>query len=213
MQCYISPRLRKEPNTAETRSPNTVIAVFHVRGVNSFTRLSKNVFCLHLERKGRDMWWPILGICALHLTHPSVHTEQWVVNKHTPERWAFMLRCPGSRWGFGALLKGLTSVVVLKVEGTLIIHSPHRQFLLDLRFEPTASGYKSNTLSIRPRLPLGETATWTQCLIPLGYPDPHAWGELTRAYSYGYYSSKALSLVRVFINITSIPQVFFYSSC
>ncbi len=30
----------------------------------------------------------------------------------------------GSSWGFGALLKGLTSVVVLKVERTLVIHSP-----------------------------------------------------------------------------------------
>ncbi len=30
----------------------------------------------------------------------------------------FMLRCPGSSWGFGALLKG-TSVVVLKVERVL----------------------------------------------------------------------------------------------
>ncbi len=27
-----------------------------------------------------------------------------------------MLQRPGSSWGFGALLKGLTSVVVLKVE-------------------------------------------------------------------------------------------------
>ncbi|MCJ8728948.1 hypothetical protein PDJAM_G00010640, partial [Pangasius djambal] len=28
----------------------------------------------------------------------------------------FLLRRPGSSWGFGALLKGLTSVVVLRVE-------------------------------------------------------------------------------------------------
>ncbi len=82
-----------------------------------------------------QVWWPILGICALHLTHPSAHT-------------------PGSSWGFGALLQGLTSVVVLKVERTLVIHSPHRQFLSDLRLEPTTSGYKSDALSIRPRLPL-----------------------------------------------------------
>ncbi len=26
------------------------------------------------------VWWPILGICALHLTHPCTHT---VVNTHT----------------------------------------------------------------------------------------------------------------------------------
>ncbi len=65
-----------------------------------------------------------------------------------------MLRCPGSSWGFGALLKGLTSFVVLKVERMLVIHSPHRQFLPEPRFEPTTSGYKSDALSIRPRLPV-----------------------------------------------------------
>ncbi len=56
-------------------------------------------------------------------------------------------------WGFGALLKDLTSVVVSKVERTLVIQSPPRQFLPDLRFEPTRSVYKSDTLSIRPWLP------------------------------------------------------------
>ncbi len=58
-----------------------------------------------------QVWWPILGICALHLTHPKcTHTA---VNTHTP--WThtrssgqpFMLRRPGSSWGFGALLKPL----------------------------------------------------------------------------------------------------------
>ncbi len=39
-----------------------------------------------------------LGICALHLIHPSVNT-------HThPEQWAaILLRRTGSSWGFGAL--------------------------------------------------------------------------------------------------------------
>ncbi len=60
-----------------------------------------------------------------------------------------MLRRPGSSWGFGALLKGLTSVVVLKVERMLVIHSPHRQFLPELRFEPTTLGYKYDALSIK----------------------------------------------------------------
>ncbi len=51
-----------------------------------------------------------------------------------------MLRRPGSSWGIGALLKGLTSVVVLKVERALVIHSPHRQFLPDLGIEPATFG-------------------------------------------------------------------------
>ncbi len=61
------------------------------------------------------------------------------VNTHL-EQWAAMLRRPGSSWGFGALLKGLTSVVVLKVERALVIHSLHRQSLPDLGIEPATFG-------------------------------------------------------------------------
>ncbi len=34
-----------------------------------------------------QVWWPILGICALHLTHPKcAHTQQWTHThrEHTP---------------------------------------------------------------------------------------------------------------------------------
>ncbi len=82
----------------------------------------------------------ISEICALHLTHPSAHPE--------PMLWRLE-----SSWGFSALLKGHTSVGVLKVERMLIIHSPHRRFLPEPRFEPTNSGYKSDALLIWPRLP------------------------------------------------------------
>ncbi len=95
--------------------------------------------CHEIRISSRDMWpsmVTILRICALHLTPPSAQSMLW---------------CPGSSWGFGAL-KGLTSDMVSKVERTLVIHSPHRQFLPDPRFEPTTSGYKSEALSIRPRL-------------------------------------------------------------
>ncbi len=70
-----------------------------------------------------QVWWPIHGICALILTYPKcTHT---VVNTHKP--WThtrssgqpFMLQRPGS----GALLKG-TSVMVLRMERALYIHSP-----------------------------------------------------------------------------------------
>ncbi len=84
-------------------------------------------------------------------THTAVNTHTlWT---HTRSSGQPMLRRPGSSWGFGALFKGLTSVVVLKVERALDIHSPHRQFLPDPRLEPASSGYKSDALSIRPRLP------------------------------------------------------------
>ncbi len=79
-------------------------------------------------------------------THSSEHT-------HThPEQWAAIYAAaPGSSWGFGTLLK-CTSVVVLKVERVLDIHSPHRQSLPDLRLEPATLAHKSDTLTIRPRI-------------------------------------------------------------
>ncbi len=70
-----------------------------------------------------QVWWPILGICALHLTHSSAHTHTHTINTH-PEQWAdILLWHPGSSWWFGGLLKGLTSVMVLKVEESAGIHS------------------------------------------------------------------------------------------
>ncbi len=54
-------------------------------------------------------------------THSSEHTH--TVNTH-PEQWAAIyVAAPGDQLGFGALLKG-TSVVVLRVERALYIHSP-----------------------------------------------------------------------------------------
>ncbi len=60
-------------------------------------------------------------------THSSEHTH--TMNTH-PEQWAAILCfcARGAVGGSGALLKG-TSVVVLRVERALYIHSPHLQFL------------------------------------------------------------------------------------
>ncbi len=78
-------------------------------------------------------------------TQSSEHTHKHTTGTFLP----FMLRRLWSSWGFGALLKG-TSVTVLRVERALYIHSPHLQFLPDLRFEPA-------TFQLRVRLsnPLG----------------------------------------------------------
>ncbi len=49
------------------------------------------------------IWWPILGIRALHLpiqVHTHTHTHKHTQSSGQP----FMLRHPGSSWGFGALL-------------------------------------------------------------------------------------------------------------
>ncbi len=55
-----------------------------------------------------QVWWPILRICALQLTHPKwTHTQQWT-HTHTPwtHNWSswqpFMLQRPGNSWGFDA---------------------------------------------------------------------------------------------------------------
>ncbi len=85
--------------------------------------------------------WPSMVTHTRNLSsafNPSKCTLT-AVNTH-PEQWAAMLRRPGSSWGIGALLKGLTSVVVLKVERALVIHSPHRQSLPDLGIEPATFG-------------------------------------------------------------------------
>ncbi len=96
-----------------------------------------------------QVWWPILGICALHLTHPKwTHTA---VNRHTHRTHTrssgqpFMLRRPGSSWGFSALLKG-TSVMVLRVERALYIHSPHLQFLPARDSNSQPFDYESDSL-------------------------------------------------------------------
>ncbi len=105
-----------------------------------------------------QVWWPILGICALHLTHPKcTHTA---VNTHTPWKHTrssgqpFMLRRPGSSWGFDALLKG-TSVVVLKVEESAA-HSLPPPTIPAGPETGTRNlwGYESDSLTIRPRLPI-----------------------------------------------------------
>ncbi len=45
-----------------------------------------------------QVWWPILGICALHLTHPKC-THTHTVNTH-PEQWAVIYAAaPGGAVG------------------------------------------------------------------------------------------------------------------
>ncbi len=58
-------------------------------------------------------WWPILGICALHLSHPkcthtavNTHTHTHIVNTH-PEQWAAIYAAaPGEQLGVRCLAQG-----------------------------------------------------------------------------------------------------------
>ncbi len=80
-----------------------------------------------------QVWWPILGICALHLTHPSAHTHT-VVNTHTPwEQLGVICLAQGSHLSRG-------------IEGGENARYSLPQFLPDPRFEPTTSGYTNLTL-------------------------------------------------------------------
>ncbi len=100
------------------------------------------VFCVYLHMhiiKWRDIRPSMVthtrNMCSAIIpskvhTHSSGHTHTpWTHTRSSGQ--PFMLRHPGSSWGFSVLLKG-TSVVVLKVERALhAVHSPHLQFLPD----------------------------------------------------------------------------------
>ncbi len=100
-----------------------------------------------------QVWWPIFGICALQLTHPRcTHTQQWTHThcEHTPGAVGSHLCCGAQ----GAIGGSCTSVVVLKVERALYIHSPHLQFLPARDSNSQPLDYESDSLTIRPRLPI-----------------------------------------------------------
>ncbi len=100
-------------------------------------------------------------MCALHFTHPSACTHTAVSSKHTHTvntpggQWAaIFLQHPGSSWGFGALLKGLTSVELLKVEvGAGHSLPPPTISAGNWDSNPQPLSYKSDSLTIRPQLP------------------------------------------------------------
>ncbi len=99
-------------------------------------------------RNGKDVtcgqvWWPILGICALHLTHPSAttntHTHTHTPRTHTRSSGhAFYTAAPGEQLGVRCLAQGHLSRGI--EERALYIHSPHLQFLPNLRLEPMTFG-------------------------------------------------------------------------
>ncbi len=84
-------------------------------------------------------------ICHIH--NYTEYNDEWnVFSAFNPSKWSSgqpTLRRLGSSRGFGALLKGLTSVVDTSCQS----HDSNPQPWVTL-------GFKSNDLSIRPRLPL-----------------------------------------------------------
>ncbi len=98
--------------------------------------------------------------CSAFTQPKCTHTHTLWTHIRSSEQ-PFMLQRPGSSWGFGALLKG-TSVVVLRVERALYIHSPHLQSLPARDSNSQPLGYESDSLTIRPRLPPANIS----CKIP-----------------------------------------------
>ncbi len=98
------------------------------------------------------VWLPILWICALHLTYPSANTH--TMNTH-PEQWATIYAAAlGEQLGVRCLAQGHLS---RGIEGgrerctfTPLIFNSCRSW--DSDSQPL--GYKSDSLTIRPRLPL-----------------------------------------------------------
>ncbi len=115
----------------------------------------------HLEYESESDMWPSIVTHTRNLCYafnPSnVHT---LSSEHTHTLWThtqssgqpFMLRCPGSSWGFGALLKG-TSVVVLKVEESTVDSFPPPTIPAVPGTRTRSLWVTSPTLTIRPRLP------------------------------------------------------------
>ncbi len=114
-------------------------------------------FLRSIKKKERErevvcgqVWWPILGICPLHLTHPSARSQQWT---HT---WSSGQPYFGARGAVGG------SVPCSRVSP----QSWYWRWREHLLFTPPTDnpcrtwesnrqplGYKSNSLTIRPRLP------------------------------------------------------------
>ncbi len=114
-----------------------------------------------------QVWWPILEIGALHLTHPSAHTQQWVVNTHTHTPGAVGSHCSSARGAVGG------SVPCSRAPQswywrwreccsfTIPTFNPCRTWDLN----PQPLDYKSDSLTIRPRLPPFFPVTLIECLF------------------------------------------------
>ncbi len=106
------------------------------------------------------VWWHILGICALHLTHPSAHTH------HCGARGAVGGSVPCSMvspqswyWGWRE-----------RCTFTPPTYNPCQYW----DSNPWPSGHKSDSLSIRPQLPnwlgsFGEYQPWNKIKLYVTY--------------------------------------------
>ncbi len=95
----------------------------------------------------------ILPIQVHTHSREHTHTHTWTHTQSSGQ--PFMLRCPGSSWRFGALLKD-TSIV----ERALYIHSLHRQSLPDRDSNSQPFDYVSGALPLGHDFPNGLMDSW-----------------------------------------------------
>ncbi len=102
-----------------------------------------------------QVWWPILGIRALHLPIQGAHTQQWTHThrEHTPWAVGSHLCCSaGEHLGVRCLAQGHLSRGI--ESGESAVHSlPTRQSLPDWDLTSQPFDYESDSPTIRPRLP------------------------------------------------------------
>ncbi len=95
------------------------------------------IYITEFNSTWRDMWSSMLTHTRNLCSAVNKHTHR----EHTPGAVGSHFTHNRSSLGFGALLKG-TSVMVLKVERPLDIHSSHKQILPVPRLEPVTFGLR-----------------------------------------------------------------------
>ncbi len=118
-------------------------------------------------------WSDIRNLCsAFNPSFNCAHTQQWTHTRSSGQ--PFLLRHPGSSWGFGAFAQGHLSRGIEGGEST--VHSLHLQFRPAWDSNSQPLGYESDSLTIRPQLP-----------HHMGTPYPHPYGvPICTPYGYSW---------------------------
>ncbi len=97
-----------------------------------------------------QVWWPILGICPLHLTHPSAHSQQWT---HTWSSGQPYCSARGAVGGSVPCSRVSPQSWYWRWREHLLFTPPTYNPCRTWESNRQPLGYKSNSLTIRPRLP------------------------------------------------------------
>ncbi len=126
-------------------------------------------FFMFLKKRGErevvcgQVWWPILGICPLHLTHPSAHSQQWT---HTRSSGQPFCSARGAVGGSVPCSRVSPQSWYWRWREHLLFTPPTDNPCRTWESNLQPLGYKSNSLTIRPRLPPSYKASYTyQCCI------------------------------------------------